>query len=62
QMYYYLHFMVETRELSVHVMDLNRDVTLRVTGEVHIGGVMLKLVEKLDPNAGREPTDCEIMT
>ncbi|XP_019501669.1 PREDICTED: fermitin family homolog 2 [Hipposideros armiger] len=37
-----------TWELSVHVTDLNRDVTLRVTGEVHIGGVMLKLVEKLD--------------
>lgn len=36
-----------TWELSVHVTDLNRDVTLRVTGEVHIGGVMLKLVEKL---------------
>lgn len=28
-----------TWELSVHVTDLNRDVTLRVTGEVHIGGV-----------------------
>ncbi|XP_053525964.1 fermitin family homolog 2 isoform X7 [Artibeus jamaicensis] len=37
-----------TWELSVHVTDLSRDVTLRVTGEVHIGGVMLKLVEKLD--------------
>ncbi|CAI5764851.1 Hypothetical predicted protein [Podarcis lilfordi] len=37
-----------TWELNVHVTDLNRDVTLRVTGEVHIGGVMLKLVEKLD--------------
>uniref|UniRef100_A0A8D0GL51 FERM domain containing kindlin 2 n=1 Tax=Sphenodon punctatus TaxID=8508 RepID=A0A8D0GL51_SPHPU len=37
-----------TWELSVQVTDLNRDVTLRVTGEVHIGGVMLKLVEKLD--------------
>ncbi|KAK2493403.1 hypothetical protein MC885_009488 [Smutsia gigantea] len=39
-----------TWELSVHVTDLNRDVTLRVTGEVHIGGVMLKLVEKLGHN------------
>uniref|UniRef100_A0A8C6X836 FERM domain containing kindlin 2 n=1 Tax=Naja naja TaxID=35670 RepID=A0A8C6X836_NAJNA len=37
-----------TWELNVHVTDLNRDVTLRVTGEIHIGGVMLKLVEKLD--------------
>uniref|UniRef100_A0A8C3IBZ2 FERM domain containing kindlin 2 n=1 Tax=Chrysemys picta bellii TaxID=8478 RepID=A0A8C3IBZ2_CHRPI len=37
-----------TWELNVHVTDLNRDVTLRVTGEVHIGGVMLKLVEKLE--------------
>uniref|UniRef100_A0A8D3B903 PH domain-containing protein n=1 Tax=Scophthalmus maximus TaxID=52904 RepID=A0A8D3B903_SCOMX len=26
----------------------NVDVSLRVTGEIHIGGVMLKLVEKLD--------------
>uniref|UniRef100_A0A672RLB4 Fermitin family homolog 2 n=1 Tax=Sinocyclocheilus grahami TaxID=75366 RepID=A0A672RLB4_SINGR len=37
-----------TWELKMHVTDLNRDVSLRVTGEVHIGGVMLKLVEKLD--------------
>ncbi|XP_020368662.1 fermitin family homolog 2 isoform X4 [Rhincodon typus] len=37
-----------TWELNVLVTDLNRDVSLRVTGEVHIGGVMLKLVEKLD--------------
>ncbi|XP_059813857.1 fermitin family homolog 2 isoform X5 [Hypanus sabinus] len=37
-----------TWELNVLVTDLNRDVPLRVTGEVHIGGVMLKLVEKLD--------------
>uniref|UniRef100_A0A674G972 PH domain-containing protein n=1 Tax=Taeniopygia guttata TaxID=59729 RepID=A0A674G972_TAEGU len=37
-----------TWELSVHVTDLGRDVTLRVTGEIHIGGVMLRLVEKLD--------------
>ena len=37
-----------TWELSVHVTDLNRDVTLRVTGEVHIGRVMLKLVEEFD--------------
>uniref|UniRef100_A0A8C5WMI0 FERM domain containing kindlin 2 n=1 Tax=Leptobrachium leishanense TaxID=445787 RepID=A0A8C5WMI0_9ANUR len=36
-----------TWELNVHITDLSRDVTLRVTGEVHIGGVMLKLVEKL---------------
>uniref|UniRef100_A0A8C1WWD3 Fermitin family member 2 n=1 Tax=Cyprinus carpio TaxID=7962 RepID=A0A8C1WWD3_CYPCA len=33
---------------NMHVTDLNRDVSLRVTGEIHIGGVMLKLVEKLD--------------
>lgn len=36
-----------TWELNILVTDMNRDVTLRVTGEVHIGGVMLKLVEKL---------------
>uniref|UniRef100_A0A8C8C4M4 PH domain-containing protein n=1 Tax=Oncorhynchus tshawytscha TaxID=74940 RepID=A0A8C8C4M4_ONCTS len=37
-----------TWELKMHVTDLHRDVSLRVTGEIHIGGVMLKLVEKLD--------------
>ncbi|XP_055496408.1 fermitin family homolog 2 isoform X4 [Leucoraja erinacea] len=37
-----------TWELNVLVTDLSREVPLRVTGEVHIGGVMLKLVEKLD--------------
>ncbi|MCJ8736712.1 hypothetical protein PDJAM_G00015650 [Pangasius djambal] len=37
-----------TWELKMHVTDLNKDVSLRVTGEIHIGGVMLKLVEKLD--------------
>lgn len=36
-----------TWELNVLVTDLSREVPLRVTGEVHIGGVMLKLVEKL---------------
>lgn len=36
-----------TWELKMHVTDLNKDVSLRVTGEIHIGGVMLKLVEKL---------------
>uniref|UniRef100_A0A4W3IC68 FERM domain containing kindlin 2 n=1 Tax=Callorhinchus milii TaxID=7868 RepID=A0A4W3IC68_CALMI len=34
--------------LNVLVTDMSRDVSLRVTGDVHIGGVMLKLVEKLD--------------
>lgn len=36
-----------TWELKMNVTDLNKDVSLRVTGEIHIGGVMLKLVEKL---------------
>lgn len=36
-----------TWELKMYVTDLHRDVSLRVTGEIHIGGVMLKLVEKL---------------
>lgn len=40
-----------TWELKMHVTDLHRDVSLRVTGEIHIGGVMLKLVEKLGMNA-----------
>uniref|UniRef100_A0A8C8LV08 PH domain-containing protein n=1 Tax=Oncorhynchus tshawytscha TaxID=74940 RepID=A0A8C8LV08_ONCTS len=37
-----------TWELKMHVTDLHRDVSLRVTGEIHVGGVMLKLAEKLD--------------
>lgn len=41
-----------TWELKMHVTDLHRDVSLRVTGEIHIGGVMLKLVEKLGRHAG----------
>lgn len=40
-----------TWELKMHVTDLHRDVSLRVTGEIHIGGVMLKLVEKLGMSA-----------
>lgn len=36
-----------TWELKMHVTDLHRDVSLRVTGEIHVGGVMLKLAEKL---------------
>ena len=40
-----------TWELKMHVTDLHRDVSLRVTGEIHIGGVMLKLVEKLGMRA-----------
>ncbi|KAG8013277.1 Fermitin family-like protein 2 [Nibea albiflora] len=42
-----------TWELKMHVTDLHRDVSLRVTGEIHIGGVMLKLVEKLGRHASR---------
>ncbi|TNN29721.1 Fermitin family 2 [Liparis tanakae] len=41
-----------TWELKMHVTDLKRDVSLRVTGEIHIGGVMLKLVEKLAATLG----------
>ncbi|KAK5857595.1 hypothetical protein PBY51_010830 [Eleginops maclovinus] len=41
------HYADGTWELKMHVTDLHRDVSLRVTGEIHIGGVMLKLVEKL---------------
>lgn len=42
-----------TWELKMHVTDLNRDVSLRVTGEIHVGGVMLKLVEKLGTHRKR---------
>jgi kindlin 2 len=34
-------------ELTVTVTDLQTDRTLRVKGDLHIGGVMLKLVEAL---------------
>ena len=33
--------------LNVYVTDLEMEQSLRVTGDLHIGGVMLKLVEKL---------------
>ena len=34
-------------ELTVEVTDLQVEKTMRVTGDLHIGGVMLKLVEAL---------------
>ena len=34
-------------ELTVEVTDLQVQKTLRVTGDLHIGGVMLQLVEAL---------------
>ncbi|PKU29991.1 hypothetical protein llap_19705 [Limosa lapponica baueri] len=49
-----------TWELSVHVTDLGRDVTLRVTGEIHIGGVMLRLVEKL-AHSTRDPVPVQCL-
>ena len=33
--------------LSIHITDLSVDKTLRVNGDLHIGGVMFKLVESL---------------
>uniref|UniRef100_A0A5S6JU75 Protein lin-54 homolog n=1 Tax=Xenopus tropicalis TaxID=8364 RepID=A0A5S6JU75_XENTR len=36
------------RTLNIHVTDLNRDVTLRVTGEVHIGGLIFVALILLD--------------
>lgn len=37
-------------ELNIYVTDLDIRRTLRVTGDQHIGGVMLKLVEELGKN------------
>lgn len=34
-------------ELNITVTDLAVDKTLRVTGDLHMGGVMVKLVEAL---------------
>lgn len=34
-------------ELTIEVTDLQVEKTLRVTGDLHIGGVMLKLVDTL---------------
>lgn len=34
-------------ELCIHVTDLKLDRKLRVKGDMHIGGVMLQLVESL---------------
>jgi hypothetical protein len=33
--------------ISIHVTDLFVDKTLRVNGDLHVGGVMFKLVESL---------------
>lgn len=33
--------------LNISVTDLDKEKTVRVTGDLHIGGVMLKLVEEL---------------
>lgn len=35
-------------ELNLYVTDLQVEKTLSVTGDIHIGGIMLKLVEELD--------------
>lgn len=36
-----------TWELNINVTDLAVDKTLRVSGDLHMGGVMVKLVEAL---------------
>lgn len=33
--------------LSIHITDLSQEKTLRVSGDMHIGGVMFKLVESI---------------
>lgn len=33
--------------LSIHITDLSVEKTLRVSGDLHVGGVMFKLVESL---------------
>ena len=35
-------------ELTIQVTDLQEECTLRVKGDLHIGGVMLNLVQALD--------------
>ncbi|KAL8585115.1 hypothetical protein ACOMHN_013131 [Nucella lapillus] len=35
-------------ELTIYVTDLQQESTLRVTGDLHMGGVMLKLVQTLE--------------
>ncbi|XP_014666827.1 PREDICTED: fermitin family homolog 2-like isoform X2 [Priapulus caudatus] len=35
-------------QLTIHITDLDITRTLRVTGDVHVGGVMLRLVEELE--------------
>ena len=34
-------------ELNIYVTNLQQEKQIRVTGDLHIGGVMLKLVESL---------------
>lgn len=38
-------------QLKIFVTDLKVERTLRVKGDLHIGGVMLKLVEELGKNS-----------
>lgn len=45
-------------ELNITVTDLAVERTLRVTGDLHMGGVMVKLVEAL----GKLGTSCQINT
>ncbi|XP_078720456.1 fermitin family homolog 2-like isoform X3 [Lampetra fluviatilis] len=42
------HYADGTWELRILVTDLQQEVMMRVTGELHIGGVMLRLVERLE--------------
>lgn len=40
-------------ELNILVTDLQVEIRLRVKGDLHVGGVMLRLVETLGKNNGR---------
>ncbi|XP_033646750.1 fermitin family homolog 2-like [Asterias rubens] len=44
-------------ELNIYVTNLQQEKQIRVTGDLHIGGVMLKLVESLDLKEQRDWSD-----
>ena len=43
-------------ELTIFVTDLQVEKTLRVKGDLHVGGVMLKLVDALGESGGGATT------
>ncbi|KAK3700303.1 hypothetical protein RRG08_033580 [Elysia crispata] len=48
-------------ELNILVTDLQVEKTLRVMGDLHIGGVMVKLVQALEPAPGTRKASLRLL-